>query len=317
MNTIIDEETMQTNIMELLNGKDFSQILREYHQPKFALLNTICDELYLNACHLTEEQQDELKEIYRKEAIMFNLTDEPVMLISDTHMASSFEEREYLNDVFDFCRKYKIQKLIHGGDIGDGTYELSEEEKKLYQYPPKTKPVDFQEAPLDKIIKGINNIEANYPKDNDIAQFLLGGNHDDRYRYSQAQTDILISLSQTHNIEPLGYYQAFFKVYGYPISLEHENRRIYPIALNPTYIPHILKIKGHSHMGKLDKNILYLPTLSKNIDKKKGLSGLPGFMVMQASQHNEELSLYFEHYYYGENGLTKKEEPYILKRTKK
>ena len=129
---------MKDAIRELLKGKNFTTVLNEYGLFKYELLDAIGDKIFRDYSS-TPDEIETLKSIYTKEAIMFNLNAQKIMLISDTHMENKHHENlNYLDWAFEFCKQNNIHCLIHGGDIGDGTE------------PGTYKPLEFSEVPPGK-----------------------------------------------------------------------------------------------------------------------------------------------------------------------
>ena len=297
---------MEDIIKDLLNQKSFEQILKEYELDRYELLDVISTKLYDSKEKPTSKEKEILEDIYRKEACLFQLTNELVMLISDTHMESSYENLNFIKGAFQFCKDHGIHYLIHGGDIADGTYILDGQEKN----------VDFGEVPLEEAQEQAYHILEKYPHDPSIKQFILGGNHDERYIYSKDKIDLLKLLAQDENIYSLGYNQAFFSIYNQIISLEHFSNRCYIIEEILKLLPHTLKIKGHSHIGMFYQDIIYLPTLSRR-RPHSDMNGLPGFIVLQASETKEDMNIALDRYFYIEDTLYEPDRRCVLTRKKK
>ena len=279
---------MKDAIRELLKGKNFTTVLNEYGLFKYELLDAIGDKIFRDYSS-TPDEIETLKSIYTKEAIMFNLNAQKIMLISDTHMENKHHENlNYLDWAFEFCKQNNIHCLIHGGDIGDGTE------------PGTYKPLEFSEVPPGVAQKQVDEISKKYKRIPEIIQFVLAGNHDERYKKHHDKIDILKEIAIRNNIYPVGYYQAFFNVCGFTISLEHSNGSVIETDL----IPHDFAIKGHSHKWEPNKDNIFIPTLSNNICHQKEM-GKPGFVIMQPSQTLDELTLQFDRYTF------KNEEPHF------
>lgn len=297
---------MEDIIKELLNGKSFEQILRKYELERYELLEIISNKLYISKEQSSPEEIEELKRIYRKEATLFQLTNEKVMFISDTHMESSFEKLNLIKGAFCFCHENNIHYLIHGGDIADGTCMVDNESKNI----------DFDEAPKGIATKQAEQILEKYPHDFSINQLILGGNHDERYACSKDKIDLLKYLSQYKNVYPLGYYQAFFSIYNQVISLEHFSNRNLKREQVLQLVPHTLKIKGHYHIGQFSQESIFLPALSYRIAQSE-TERLPGFIIMQASETEDSINIKFDRFFYIKDILYPPTHPYILTRKKK
>ena len=297
---------MEDAIRELLNGKNFEQILREFELERYELLDIICTKLYMSKEKPTPEKIEELKRIYKKEATLFQLTNEKVMFISDTHMESDSEKLNLVKGTFEFCHENNIHHLIHGGDIADGTCMIDNNIKNI----------EFDEVPEGVAALQVEHILEKYPYDPNIQQRILGGNHDARYIFSKDRIDLLKLLAKEKKIYPLGYYQAFFSIYNQVVSLEHFSNHNFAIEQILELVPHSLKIKGHYHIGQFLEESLFLPALSYRIAESEE-KRLPGFIVMQASETEDRVNIKLDRYFYIEDTLYPPTNPYILTRKKK
>lgn len=301
---------MKAYVRELINQKDFNRVLKDYRLDKYELLSEMSAEIFAYDSTATPKEKEILTDIYKKEASMFNLTDEKVMFISDTHMESEYERLYYFQYILRFCAANQIHYLIHGGDIADGTFVINDGMGNIDK-----KNITFDEVKTDVVVQQVENILNKYPTHPEVQQLVLGGNHDERYT-DKLNLDILKLLATEKKIFPLGYIQAFFTIYGYPISLEHENKNIYPITKVPNLFPESLKIKGHSHIWSFsdEYNAIYLPTFSANINHKNDQAGNFGFVVMNPSKIDDELTLQFDRFYYQSGNIYLDQTPYVLKR---
>lgn len=275
---------MCDEIKELLEQKSFDEILRKYGLYKYELISGIRNELYKNpgmpneGSSLNPDEQAILMNIYLEHASMFNIENEKVMLVSDTHMKSRVERLDYFRYVLDYCEDQGIRYLIHGGDIADGTYI---KDGKSYS-------ISFDTT--ETIVKDqVDYILSNYPTSSKVKQYVLSGNHDERYTYPKSGVDILKILAQYKGIYPLGPLQAFGHINGQLISLEHRGYNCPALAAADSTL-HDFTIRGHSHKNDFSLlNTIYLPALSDNDNndkndvyhKKMGINILPGFTVME------------------------------------
>ena len=292
-------------IRELLNTRDFYNIMYEYNLYKYDFLDIISNCIYSNAFKLEDKEKEVLKDIYRDNGCMFKIKDDAVVFISDTHFDYSSLDKHDINRwdllyyVLEFCKDKKIRYLIHGGDIGDGTIQVSGVKK----------PINFDEGSYELARRQVNNILNKYPSVFEIHQSLLGGNHDERYLYYDI--DILKEFADKKDIYPLGYKQAFFSVFNKTISLEHENRP-YRIKCR-NLISHDLTIHGHSHIALFQDNDVYLPALGGFLNHKNEKGGEFGFLVMYPYNERELVKLEFEHYYLRDESFVKEDNPYVYK----
>ena len=89
------------------------------------------------------------------------------MVISDSHMGSIYELVDYLVFVYKEAKKRGITEVYHIGDISDGYYTNRPEQ--IYSL----KCIGF-DAQVDNII-------ANYPKEEGITTYFILGNHDETH----------------------------------------------------------------------------------------------------------------------------------------
>lgn len=267
---------MCDEIKELLEQKSFDEVLRKYGLYKYELISGIRNELYKNpgmpneGSSLNPDEQAILMNIYLEHASMFNIENEKVMLVSDTHMKSRVERLDYFRYVLDYCEDQGIRYLIHGGDIADGTYSWNRK-KWIYNRTP------------DMVVKNhIDYILNYYPTSSKVQQFVLAGNHDKKYLEPKLRVDILKELAKYKGIYPLGFIQAFFHINGQLISLEHGNDNCSDLAAAQVNRPDFT-ILGHSHKSDFSlPNTIYVPMLSDDVrHKNMEKNGSPGFTVME------------------------------------
>lgn len=289
-------------IKVLLKNRDFKQVCDEFSLYNYDLIKIILyflDPMFGSRFRKDKYSEDDinlLKDIYKKNAVIFDISDEPFLFISDTHMGSVGERLDYFECVMDYCKYNQIRCIIHGGDIGDGTIFRNNRSEWI-----------------DNEIDAFNQIKyilERYPYSADVVQFLLAGNHDNKY----CNYDILKELvndCKEKNIYPLGYYQAFFSINGHCVSLEHENHMIPEITFAPTLLPHDLTIHGHSHISHFYENDIYLPTLSDNICHNNTELGLPGFLVVFPQRLGDVTNLQFKRFYFKNEECIKDEKQYV------
>lgn len=205
-------------------------------------------------------------------------SEETIAIISDTHLASKHENVEYLKQVKDFLKNNEIKYLLHGGDIGDGMVEYA---KKYSTYPKQ----------LDHIL----DVYDLGP----VKQYILGGNHDSKYKRKNPCYDILTLLEENNsNIEAVGYYQSYFKLGSNVVSFEHNSR--YKKSFNGRNF----SILGHAHCLSYKDSTVVLPTLSDSFPNSQN-SMQPGFIILENKKYNNKTSLEFTNYKTTDNGIEK------------
>ncbi len=211
-----------------------------------------------------------------------------IAIISDTHLASKNENLEYLQQVKDFLKNNNIKYLLHGGDIGDGMVEYA----KAY----------------GTYLKQLEHILDTYDLGDGTKQFVLGGNHDAKYKRKNSTFDILTLLEENNpNITGVGYYQAYFKLGTNVISFEHNS------YYKKSFDGRDLSILGHSHYLAYKASTVILPTLSDSFPNPQRVNE-PGFIVLNHQVHNNHTKVEFTNYKTTEHGLEKgKVKSYILR----
>ena len=263
------------------NNLDFGEMLEELDYSKSELLLAIHKLInaketipYHIKFNLTKEYLDNLS--------FSNLGGKKTIIISDTHLSSIYENLEYLERVEEFIKSNNLKYLLHAGDIGDGMVK----HKKEY----------------DSYTKQVSHILDVYSEFDNCHQYLIGGNHDRRYK--DKSMDIIKLLAQKKNIEEVGYYQAYFNLYNKNISFEHNS------YMNNNLIQKDLRILGHAHNTSFKEDKITIPTLSVDV---KGIDSKPGFLIMDSKNKKGKVEVIFEEYNLQENSIKKvKEKKYII-----
>lgn len=230
------------------------------------------------------------------------IDDQKILIISDTHYGSIYENMTYTNDVFDFARDNDIHTILHGGDIIES--EISH----------KNRLSNMKQA--DYFIE-------HYPHNNDIKTYALLGNHD--YWAIREDESIRGVLSSRDDVNILGFKKVYLKWGKKIISLEH-NIRKYKLCL-PIY-SEVLSFRGHSHTNHVkDQKIkvserIFIPTLSNDIhgfvDKTlpdtDGWMKKPGFLVAQIIDNNV---IYISTYSFTKGIITEEKERGFQKQLRK
>lgn len=201
-----------------------------------------------------------------------------IAFISDAHIASKHENLEYLRQVKEFLIENDIEYLLDGGDIGDGMVEPS---KKYQTY----------EQQLDHILDSYDL--------GSIKQYILGGNHDAKYKRKNPSYDILSLLEENNrNIEAVGYYQAYFKLGKNVISFQHNS------YYNKSFMGRDFSILGHAHYLSYKDSTVILPTLSDSFPNSLKPKH-PGFLVLEINTKNDCTQLEFTNYFTTKDGIEK------------
>ena len=280
---------MEQCVKELLNGEKIEDILDCYHLQKYELLTKMREELWNIKQTNNKETLKKLSTMFYQECFLLRISKKPVALFSDTHFGSKDENLEYYQMFIDFCLENQIYNLIHGGDIGDGLVKCS----KSYFDAPKQ---------LDHIL----DVYIDHPM---LKQYLIGGNHDEKYK--NHGIDILKELAMNKkNIILLGYGQCFIHIFNNIVSVEHSAK----LSMKEKILPYDLTIAGHSHKSRFSLGCVKIPTLSNNIQYPNIKEGLPGFIIMRPVK--KEKKLYFERYYIKNNRIEPLQETYVYTLTR-
>lgn len=282
----MDYKKIYLLVGELLAGKNFQQVLNDHGLVyRYYLLDgilTVLKESYYNKYSLTNEEREFLIQLYNENCCQVKITNERLMIISDTHISSVYDTRglEYLKIVLEICEKNGIKGLLHCGDIGDGTKRKENNWRYFETEAEARKEADY--------------FIENYPVSPYVTQLLLGGNHDGFYfcdnTVKNLDIDVLAELvreynknpynSETWRLMPMGYMQAICNYDGYDIFLEHQDDNPYKNFIKR---PYNLLLRGHSHIAELGEDYMIIPTLSNRIYNKKAKDKttlLPGFYIM-------------------------------------
>lgn len=201
-----------------------------------------------------------------------NIDDSKILIISDTHYGSIYENLNYTYDVFNFAKVNGIHTILHGGDIIDANVNP----KRGYNP-----------------IKQANYFINVYPLDNNIKTYALLGNHD--YLAITKYEEIRDIFSSRNDITVLGFKKSYLNWCKNIISLQHE---IEKYKLNLPTCADLLSFRGHSHFyhikemknGKCEK--IYIPPMCddpvfylSNPNPEDGI-GKPGFLTAEIDGNN-------------------------------
>ena len=262
---------MKQKIINMIdNNYSFSDILIENNLQDYELLNIIYY-LISKEKNISKESLTKIRNIFYQNFSFLNLTESKLLIISDTHLGSSNQNIKYIEQAEDIAKKEQVNSIFHLGDIGDGQVD-----KTMF-----TTIKDEVEYLLE-----IYNFFSNYP------QYLLGGNHDEKYQ--KENYDILKLLKEINaNIIPIGYREAHFRIFNKIIALEHESKskKQSKHIINPNFT-----ITGHSHKSRFKENEVYVPSLSDVIPNQNLNDIEPGFMILETSKEGKRINLNFTRY---------------------
>ena len=181
------------------------------------------------------------------------IQDEKIIVISDTHIGSIYENIDYLKQVYDYAKKHNITTILHTGDLIQSTARnVSNKYRNEYNQ--------------------ICHVIEDYPQDDSITNYFSLGNHD--YHTLKKDSIYLETLDTRPDFNILGFKRNYINWQGNTIGLIHET---------PKYKIEIPKLKtlydffGHSHKFHNHKDHhIQVPTLSDDLK----FDSLPGFLVV-------------------------------------
>ena len=216
-----------------------------------------------------------------------------ILIMSDTHYGSIFEELRYTYEVFEFAKANGIRIILHGGDIIEGNIKRRRGMSS---------------------IKQANYFIERYPYDDGITTHALFGNHD--FLAITRNPEVGEVLSSREDVLPLGYKKAYINFNGTIISLQHEIED-YKLCLPPK--GEYISFGGHSHFyhvrdKKRWKNEkIYIPALCNDkvylasTTPKTSFNDAnykPGFLVAEV----DDTSINVTNYSFTSNGIVKQKE---------
>ena len=174
-----------------------------------------------------------------------------VLAISDLHFGSVKERLDLVNKAFEYCTKNDINIILCCGDFIDGTFSKIEQRIK---------------NPYDQIEYFLKN----YPHDDNILTFGVGGDHDlsafksigidIREACKNNRTDIIIP--DYTNVD---------------INIKNDNIHLYHSTINRkmSYTPSFICLHGHSHKFLYNVNgnriNVNIPSLSNVVETNPGV----------------------------------------------
>lgn len=177
-----------------------------------------------------------------------------IIIISDTHFGSTYDNYSYLDTVYNYAINNNITDILHGGDLTQGT----------------PKPVNKNCIDLCKQVKNVIDF---YPYDKNIKNYILLGNHDNNIYNNK--NNILTMFDERKDLELLGIVKIYLNWYNYLISISHyiKNHNLDILRIEP-----LINFAGHRHDLKIKDNTLFLPTLSDDLKYYGNNENYPAFL---------------------------------------
>lgn len=180
------------------------------------------------------------------------------LAISDLHIGDALQNLSYLDQIYEYAKKNNIHSIINLGDLMAGTQNKYKKNKLSIESP----------------VEQANYVIKNYPKDKEILNYILYGDHDLRI-LSQEGIDVSKIISQRrHDLINVGKMACSLPIEKDFLQLVHK-------AYSSNIIPSNIVLIGHSHSAQitekhgLDNTIhIKVPTLSDLIcDYDTSISG--------------------------------------------
>lgn len=199
------------------------------------------------------------------------IDDNKLIVISDTHFGSTFQNYRYLDLLYEFASKYGYKNILHGGDLIQG------------EIPPT----------IDGLSRA--NIQAldvisNYPYDKNINNYILLGNHD-HFIYKNIAGALKI-LEQRKDINLLGIRYAYINWYNHLISISHHVKKS-KYKLDFPKAESLINFHGHRHELHINDSHVFLPTLSDDIKRYDQKPNYPGFLTGEIIDDQVNINSYF------------------------
>lgn len=191
------------------------------------------------------------------------IKDEKIIIISDTHIGSIYENFSYTDQVCEYALRNNIKIILHGGDVFQGPYT---------NVANKYRQAESQ----------INHLLEKYPQNPSISNKIILGNHD--FQMFKKDSKLMEMMSRP-DLEVLGIRKTYFDWQGNLISLSHKCPKYEVIIPN---LETLINFAGHSHKFAIhEKKGVLIPTLSDDVK----FDTPPGFLVATLTEEGMYLEL--------------------------
>lgn len=246
---IYNKEHIDPDLMKSIN-KDFIK------QKSIYTIASDYSLTYNEVLAILNESGIDIKKL-KKVLCQYNLGNEPFIIISDTHLGSSLENIKYLDRIYEYATINNIKTILHTGDLLQSTL----------------RPVNPK---LTNPFKQVEHAVDNYPKDDNISNYILFGNHD--FHLLKKDDELYQVIDSRKDFNLLGFKKAYFLWNKFLFSANHE---IEGYKLQIPNVDSYVRFVGHRHELKVvgDKTIM-VPTLSEDV-KSYEKYNYPGFLVVK------------------------------------
>lgn len=260
------EMAMELNIpMSLVHSR-----VMNLQNKGFVLKRLIYDDGNVRYC-LQKNPKDKFCSMRLKLSDRFKLS---AMVISDLHIGNELQCIDYLETVYDYCRRFGIHIIINGGDLIDGTFSNG---KQIMEDP----------------IKQLEYVIKNHPFDEQILNLICLGNHD--YSLYKNGIDMKEALENARSdLIPFGFGLGILNIESDQIFIRHSIQDLSFFPINKKLV-----LEGHRHKMAFTSEgngfLVNIPTLSNlTLGKYK----FPGAIRMDLFLNNDGYidSGHFEHF---------------------
>ena len=212
------------------------------------------------------------------------ISDDKVLILSDTHLGSVYENMEYLKMAYQYAKEQDIHVAFHAGDLIQSTFR------------------NVQDQYQDER-KQLRHVQRDYPS-SDIKNYILLGNHD--YNTLKKDSYYYELLDERDDFYLMGFKRAYISWRDYLFSMYHTIKKYHVPIPN---IESTLNFKGHSHKLSYKKlKSIDVPTLSDDLlyhGKAK-----PGFLI--GTIHSDILQI--ESFYFKNESLYQEKNPILIRK---
>lgn len=183
------------------------------------------------------------------------INDDKVLIISDTHIGSEYENHYFMSNVYNYAINNNIRTVIHLGDLIEGTIR---ENRRSLSY-------DDAKKELERAI--------NYVCYYGIETKLLLGNHDfsiiNKYAYPSFQNLVYNFFATNKLLSVLGLGRVILDWNGVKFKLNHNISEKLLTYENSDFVSDI-DLLGHAHWYYIseNKNAISVPSLSNELKDK-------------------------------------------------
>ena len=197
-----------------------------------------------------------------------DIPDKKIIIISDTHIGSVFENLDYLREIYKFADDNDIHTILHGGDLIQSTF------------------TNVSNKYRDEM-RQIEHVIVDYPSSKAVHNYILLGNHD--FNTFKKHDIFWDTLSSRRDFTLLGFKRAYLTWLKDMISLNHTTKKYHiPIPKAET----VLSLYGHSHCLSYNREKrIYIPTCSDDMIQNQ--NARPGFLVGVKKEEYITLDSYY------------------------